>query len=218
VRTPRTDHQLMALSSPLSGRLTTDVLLGSETMRLSAILSAGAMTTLAACACVHEPSATRANALAAAVGSTPAPPPPTEASAYIAEAGRGDLYEIKSSQVELERGQDERVQDFAQRMIGDHTQTTQTLLAAAAAAGLPASPPASLDARRQALLDQLRALPADDVDRIYLRQQALAHEEALALHQNFAARGDAPALRPVAAKIAGVVRHHMKLLRSLRRD
>jgi putative membrane protein len=95
---------------------------------------------------------------------------------------------------------------------------TQTLLSAAAAAGLPARPPASLDARRQALLDQLRALPADDVDRIYVRQQALAHEEALALHQTFATRGDAPALRPVAAKIAGVVRHHIKLLRSLGRD
>lgn len=151
---------------------------------------------------------------AAGVAST-APAPPNDAPSYLQQAGRGDLYEIQSSQLELSRGRDMRAKDFANRMIQDHTQSTQMLLTAARQAGLPAAPPAALDPRRQVLLDQLKTAPTPDFDRFYRDQQLVAHQEALALHQNYAKNGDTPALRPVAGQIAEVVQQHLSMLQGL---
>ena len=147
--------------------------------------------------------------------SSTAPAPPNDAAGYLAQAGRGDLYEIQSSQLELSRGQDAKAKAFANQMVRDHTQSTQMLLTAASQAGVPAAAPSALDPRRQALLDQLRAAPTPDFDRLYLQQQLAAHREALALHQNYAKNGDNAALKPVATQISGVVQQHIAMLQGM---
>jgi len=45
-------------------------------------------------------------------------------------------------------------------------------------------------------------------DSLYTTQQKAAHAEALALHQDSAAKGTAPALKAASAKIVPVVQHH----------
>jgi putative membrane protein len=144
-----------------------------------------------------------------------APAPATDAAGYLRQAGLGDLYEIQASQLELSRGHEPHAKDFANRMVADHTQSTQTLVTAASQAGLPAAPPPALDSRRQAMLDQLKSAPTPDFDRLYLQQQLMAHDEALRLHENYAKSGDNAALRPVAGQVAGVVRQHIVMLKDL---
>jgi putative membrane protein len=144
-----------------------------------------------------------------------APAPPNDTPGYLSQAGRGDLFEIEASQMELSRGHEPKAKAFADQMIHDHTQSTQMLLAAARQAGVPAAPPTTLDPRHQAMLDTLKAAPTPDFDRIYLQQQMQAHQEAAALHRNYAQNGDTAALRPVAGQIAQVVDHHIRMLADL---
>jgi putative membrane protein len=59
------------------------------------------------------------------------------------------------------------------------------------------------------MMTELRAASGTNFDRVFVRQQIQAHEMALALHTNYAARGDTPALRTVAAAAAPVVRQHL---------
>lgn len=140
---------------------------------------------------------------------------PTTRDAYVGMAAASDLYEIQSSQLARTRAASPAVRDFAQMMIADHTNTTQQLMMAARAAGMPPMTPLLLPMQRQ-MLDQLRAAPAGaGFDSIYLEQQVQAHQMALALHSNYAQNGDSPPLRQTAGAAAPIVQQHLDRVRQL---
>jgi len=150
----------------------------------------------------------------AAVGGASAPLVNT-ADAYVTAAAVGDLYEIESSKLALERSRSAGVKKFAQQMVTDHTATTAKLKSTIAGAGLTLTPPAALDARRQGMLDNLKAASAADFDKVYLDQQTAAHQEALTVHTSFAEDGDNDALKKLAAETAPKVQHHFDMVKQL---
>jgi putative membrane protein len=131
--------------------------------------------------------------------------------AYVANAAAIDLFEIRSSELALQRSTSRRVRDFAAMMIEAHKGTSSQLSLAGRRLNL--LPSASLDAKRQALLNQLRG--AANFDAVYKQQQLSVHREALALHSSYAARGTSPTLRPVAAAIVPVIQRHLRLIARL---
>jgi putative membrane protein len=134
---------------------------------------------------------------------------PTMAMPYSMKAGASDLFEIQSSQIALQKSQNPNVRQFAQMLIAHHTQTTQTLMMQARAAGMTPPPP-QLEPMQADMIRQLQAAPAGPgFDRLYITQQIPAHEMALALHQNYAARGDTPQLRTAAAGAVPLVQQHL---------
>lgn len=153
----------------------------------------------------------------------PPPPPPYQAprvappsaapssAAYVAHAASIDLFEIQSSELALQRSTTQRVRDFASMMIEAHKGTSAQLSLAGRRLNL--LPSAQLSAKHQAMLDQLRSAASFDVT--YRQQQLAVHQEALALHGNYAERGTSPTLRPVAAAILPVVQRHVRMLRYL---
>jgi putative membrane protein len=163
--------------------------------------------------------------LAAAIASTGAIVPAAVAQpgmargasvAYVAKAGAADLYEIQSSQTAMRRTRDARVREFARMLVDDHRRSTEQVAAAAREAGLHPRPPMLEPAQRQ-MLRQLERATARQFDRLYLRQQISAHQQALGLHQRYARNGDAPPLRRAAAGIVPVVEGHLAQARRLAR-
>jgi putative membrane protein len=134
------------------------------------------------------------------------------ASAFVHNAARSDMYEIRSSKLALSRSHDEAVKAFARDMIKDHTETSRALKAA-----LPSDvrPPAELDKRRQGLLDDLQASKAAKFDKRYINQQVAAHQEALTLMKGYADHGDRPELKAVAEKAVPIVTHHLDMATQL---
>jgi putative membrane protein len=65
------------------------------------------------------------------------------------------------------------------------------------------------------MLDEIKAAPADQVDAVYMKNQRVAHNAALALHQGYAANGDTPALKTAASEIAPVVQTHLEHVTSM---
>jgi putative membrane protein len=161
--------------------------------------------------------------LAACHTAPPAPPPaapvdlnnPLMAPGYMAQAGSSDQFEIQSGQLALQASQNPGVRNFANMIVADHTRSTQMLMAAAQSAGL-APPPPTLLPQHQALLDQLRAAGSGPgFDQTFQQIQVQAHQQALMLHQNYAASGDVPALRTVAGQIVPVVQMHLQQVQGL---
>lgn len=148
----------------------------------------------------------------AAAAQTPPPPPPaeakTQADAYIAAAGRSDLYEINSSQIALQKSQDPKIRKFADMLIKHHQMTTAATIKAAQKAGLSPPPPA-LDAGATASIGELQNASASDFDRLYLAQQVPAHQAALDLHQSYASGGDQAPLRVSAKAAVPIVQRHL---------
>jgi len=131
-------------------------------------------------------------------------------------ASASDLFEIQSSQLALTKAQRPEVRQFAQMMIDHHTQTTAALTQAATASGMTPPPPALMPMQRQ-MMTELQAASTANFDQTYLRQQVPAHEMALALHQNYAARGDTPALKTTAAAAVPIVQQHLAQAQQLSR-
>jgi putative membrane protein len=101
-------------------------------------------------------------------------------------------------------------------VIDHHTQTTAQLTAAARAAGMTPPPPALMPPQQQ-MMAQLQQAQGTSFDQVYLRQQVPAHQMALALHQNYAARGDTPQLRTVAAAAVPIVQGHLAQAQQMNR-
>lgn len=164
------------------------------------ILAAAATVLLSACAAT--PSGQAADVIATTAGQ-PAP----AAAEYVRMAGASDLYEIQSSQIVMESSQNADLRRFAQMMIDHHTRTTAAVMAAALEAGVAPTPPA-LDAAKAQMIRELQAADGATRDPLYVRQQVMAHREALALHSGYAETGDTPQLMRAAATAVPIVAAH----------
>ena len=149
-----------------------------------------------------------------------APPPrapvvirgiPLRAPAYLATAASIDLYSIKASQLALTRARDARLRDFARAEISAHRGLGSQLSYAGRRLNL--LPSAELLPEHQRMLDTLTS--TSDFDGTYRRQGIQVHEAALKLHSDFAARGESPTLRPVAANAVPIIRAHLQRLRGM---
>jgi putative membrane protein len=136
---------------------------------------------------------------------------PNAAPAFVAMAASSDMYEIESSRLALQRSRDNMNRMHAEMMIRDHSNTTAQLSAAAQSAGIGV--PAQMVPMHAALLNELSR--SSNFDATYRSQQLLSHRQALALHENYARRGDVPQLRGVAAAAVPVVRGHLDHLQRM---
>jgi putative membrane protein len=158
-------------------------------------------------------------ALAACV-QTPPPRPvdlnnPLLAPGFLAQAGSANEFEIESSQLALQSSQNAAVRNFANVLVSDHTQLGQQVGSAAASARLQPPAPTLLPAQ-QAALDQLRAAGVGtNFDMAFQQAQINAHQQAIALMQNYATSGDVPVLRTTAGGAVPMMQRHLAMAQSL---
>jgi putative membrane protein len=146
-----------------------------------------------------------------AVAALPTPPQAAgtrQAQAYLFHAGAGEVFEITSSMIAIQKSQNPQVRAFATMLIDHHTQTTNQTLTAAKGAGVMPPPP-ELSAMQKGMIGQLTAAGGTSFDRLYLQQQVPAHQEALSLNGGYARSGDVPALRQNAQSAVPVIQAHL---------
>ena len=138
----------------------------------------------------------------------PDPTSPLTAPTYMQAAASSDLFEIRSSELALQRSQNSAVRAFARMLVADHTRMSNEMKTAASAAGL--TPPAAvLRPHHTALLVELQST-GRGFDLAYRNAQVASHRAALLLHRDYAKSGDHEALRPVATRAVPVVEAHLK--------
>ena len=130
---------------------------------------------------------------------------------YVKEAEASDLYERRSSQLMLGSSTDPAVRAYAQRMIRDHARSTAQIRAAAARAGLH-PPHARMVSLQADDFHKLQLVKGSARAKLYLQEQSASHQQALALHQGYAAHGTSAPLKAAAAQIVPVVQAHMAML------
>ena len=135
---------------------------------------------------------------------------------FAQQATYASQFELSSSQMAVEKSKSTEVRLFAQKMITDHTQASNTLKATLPAStvnpGLIKDKP---DDAHQDTLDDLRKASADDFDEDYLEAQDKAHKEAVSLFTSYAESGTDPALKKFAADTLPVLRSHQQHLSEL---
>ena len=146
----------------------------------------------------------------------PQPSPPTNLpraltlTSYVATSASIDLYDVRAGEMAMQRG-NARSRDYASRLIADHRGTAAQLSFAGRRLNL--LPSAQMAAPHQAMVDALAG--AGDFDAAFRRQQIDIHSSSQRMHAAFAARGDSPTMRPIAANAAAVEGRHLGAARGL---
>lgn len=133
---------------------------------------------------------------------------------FVTAAAVGDMYEVEAGKLAQQMGKSDGVKKFGAMMVKDHTATSAKLKATLSTAGVDAAPPATLDERRQGMIDNLKSA-GDSFDSVYATQQKAAHDEMLTLMKTYAEHGDNAALKALAAETAPKVQMHLDMANKL---
>jgi putative membrane protein len=132
---------------------------------------------------------------------------------FMTKAAMMDMAEIQTGRLAVSQGASESVRQFGQRMIDDHTRTSQQLMQIASAAGF--TPPQTLDAKHQAAAAKLSGLTGAEFDRAYMKQMVKDHQEAVSLYQRQSTRGSMADLRSFASATLPALQEHLTMARSM---
>lgn len=142
-----------------------------------------------------------------------APVPPT--ATFLASAAVGNMFEVESSKLALERSQSEAVKAFAQRMVDDHSAAAVKFKEAVLEAKL-AMPADRLDAKHRAVMDELAGKQGGDFDKAYIDAQHKAHVETVDLFKGYAQGGADSRMRTFAAELLPTLEAHLEHVSRMR--
>ncbi len=132
---------------------------------------------------------------------------------FATAAAQGDIYEITSSELALERAASEEVRTFAQDMIADHTATTEQLTPIAEELGV--TPPTETTAAAQLDIAYLETLEGAAFDTAYMEGQLVSHESAVAAFEIASKTAQNEALRAFATENLPIIREHLEMVQGM---
>ena len=124
------------------------------------------------------------------------------------------MFEIQSSKLAQEK-KDAKVDEFAKKMIADHTASTDAIRSMVQGGKIKADLPASLDSKHQGMIDKLKGLNGDDFEKQYRSDQISGHKDTVDLYKRYAKGGDNADLKAFAEKTLPIVEHHQKMAEDL---
>jgi putative membrane protein len=133
---------------------------------------------------------------------------------FVTEAAQGDMLEIQSSQLVATKS-DDKDKTFADRMIKDHTKTSDELKGLVKSGKVKADLPAAMDRSHQSKLDMLNGLNGKDFTKQYEDIQVSAHKDAVSLFERYAKGGDNGDLKGWAGQTLPTLQEHLKMAQSL---
>jgi len=127
---------------------------------------------------------------------------------FVTKVAISDMFEIQSSKLAAQKGNAE-VKSFAQRMIKDHTKTTEELKSIVGKSS-KAKLPRVMDAEHQKKLAQLEKATGNEFNTVYASLQIQAHEEAVKLFETYSSVGEDAQLKAWAAKTLPSLKEHLE--------
>jgi putative membrane protein len=133
---------------------------------------------------------------------------------FVQEAATSDMFEIASSKLAVERG-DDATKAFARQMLTDHQKTTDELKGLIASGKIKAALPAAMTSAQQGMLDKLNGLRGADFNKQYHSDQQSAHKDAVDLFKRYGDEGDNADLKAWAASTRPALEHHLQMATDL---
>lgn len=133
---------------------------------------------------------------------------------FVTQAAISDMFEIQSSKLAQEK-KDIKASDFANKMIADHTTSSDAIKSMVQSGKVKADIPGSLDSKHQSMLDKLKGLNGDDFEKQYRSDQISGHKDTVDLYKRYAKGGDNADLKAFAEKTLPIVEHHQKMAEDL---
>jgi putative membrane protein len=133
--------------------------------------------------------------------------------AFAQEAAIGGLMEVTLGELALQQAKDEQVMEFGQRMVQDHGQANEKLMAIAEQKGIQL--PQELPEDAQQKYEELQQLSDAEFDQAYMDEMVKDHEKDVQAFEQQAESGQDPDLRAFAEETLPTLREHLELAKEV---
>lgn len=130
---------------------------------------------------------------------------------FVTMAKSGNMFEIQSSRLALEKSKDDRIKQFAQRMTDDHTKAGEQLdrlVQGDRGSG-------SLEPQHAQMLQQLQGASGSEFDRLYVQMQTQSHQQTVDLFESYARNGEDAQLKQFAEQTLPTLQDHLRTIQQL---
>lgn len=134
---------------------------------------------------------------------------------FIHTAAPAGLSEVQEGQLAQSKG-NSAVQKIGARMVADHTKINQQLSSLAQTKGVTV--PSSVTNVQAAQAAQLKEMGGASFDRLYLRDQRRAHEQAIKLFQTEAQNGTDADLKKFASTTLPTLQEHLQMIETAQKQ
>jgi putative membrane protein len=145
---------------------------------------------------------------------SPAEAPGFDDTDFVMKSASGGLLKVALGKLAARRASDQKVKEFAIRMIEDHQRMNGKLALVAGELGVQITEK-SITPDHQKHLDRLREMRGREFDRQYARHTARDHEAAVALFRRATTEARLKAVAAFAKEFLPTLEEHLKLAREL---
>jgi putative membrane protein len=132
----------------------------------------------------------------------------------MTQAAEGGMAEVQFAQLAAQNASSDAVKDYAQRMIDQHTQVNNQLMALASQKGVTL--PTTIGSKYQSTYNQLSKLSGTKFDQAYMKTAGIkAHTQQAALFQREAQKGQDPDVKAFATQVLPAVQDHLQMAKSI---
>lgn len=128
---------------------------------------------------------------------------------FATETAQGGLAEVELGKLAIQKGQSDKVKQFGQRMIDDHSSANTQLKSIAQKNNITL--PTDINAKDQALKDKLSGLSGSDFDRTYITAMVKDHQKDIGEFQREASNGSNADLKGFAAQTLPTLQEHLRM-------
>jgi putative membrane protein len=132
---------------------------------------------------------------------------------FYKKAAEGGLFEVEAGNQAQTKANDQRVKDFGNMLVTDHTAANQQLQSLATSKGITL--PTSASVGQMAEKAKLDALTGNTYDKSFVRGQIKAHEQTIALFQKEIRSGHDADAKAFATSTLPTLKKHLKQARAL---
>jgi putative membrane protein len=133
------------------------------------------------------------------------------------DLAQANMAEIEAAKVAQQKSSDEKVKNFAQKMIDDHTKAGEQMQQLAQAKGVTL--PTEVDAKHKAEIKKLSALSGDKFDKAYMARGGVQdHRQAHALLGKIEKSAKDSDLKQLASGMMPTVDEHWKMAKDMRSE
>jgi len=136
-------------------------------------------------------------------------------SSFAMKAAAGGMAEVKMGQLAQEKGTDDAVKAFGQRMVDDHSKAGDRLKDVASKDGVAL--PTDVSKADQREYNRLSKLSGKDFDQAYAQAMVKDHVNDISEFKKEAMSGGDPALKQFAAETLPTIQDHLKQAREMAR-
>jgi putative membrane protein len=131
---------------------------------------------------------------------------------FVKQAALGGMAEVAAGQIAAQKGDNDQVKQFGQKMVDDHTKANDQLKQIATSQSLPIP---DSDPKADKETSKLDGLSGAKFDKAYARMQLKDHEATIKLFEKEANSGKDPQLKQFAADTLPILQGHLQMAQQM---